>query len=136
MLFVRINKGEVLAAPNTNRNKEILDCYFGKPNQQNPHVAEGQNINKALGMMAFEFFRIDISQLRLTNDEELVGHVLVLEQLSDQVGALDRLLDKHPAFMDGWTKRKKKLFHQRMNTLRSIALYYQTRKTIICDAAS
>lgn len=31
-----------MAAPNTNRNKEILDCYFGKPNQQNPHVAEGQ----------------------------------------------------------------------------------------------
>ena len=114
------------------KNRELVDLYLGKSLKKGPGGFEGRDVQKALDTMAAKLFSIDVRDLRLDNDEAMVENAPVLERLSGQVAAFDRMAGKH-GFFDTLDEEKKQMMTERLNALRAIAAYYNARKDVITD---
>jgi len=113
-------------------NFELATLYLGKSVKMQGDALEGQDVLKALDLMAEQLFLVDVESLRLDNDTELVKNAGKLEKITAQVSAFDRLMKKHGYFKTLKPENQERL-SDRLNALRSIAAYYQVRKEIITD---
>jgi hypothetical protein len=117
---------------NDSANFELAALYLGKSVKMQGEGLEGQDVLKALDLMAQQLFLVDVESLKLNNDTELVKNAEKLEKISAQVSAFDRLMKKH-GYLNTMKPENQERLNVRLNALRSVAAYYQVRKEIITD---
>lgn len=115
---------------NKEYNLTLLRKYIGNNENKGPGGREGQDIQVALDMMAQTMFAIDISSISFKTDADMVRNASVLESISNRVAAFDRMAEKHH-YMDNIEGSVKDMLEERLQSLRSIAAYYNIRKEII-----
>ncbi|MCR4656123.1 MAG: hypothetical protein K5770_07850 [Lachnospiraceae bacterium] len=111
-------------------NLRLIERYLGKSKKQGPGGFEGQDIMTAMDSMMEQLFSIDISVLNLENDTEMVKNAAVLEKIASQTAAFERMVEKHNYF-GSLDQVSKDTISLQLDSLRSIAAYYNTRKEII-----
>ena len=113
-------------------NMALLNEYYGKSNKKGPGGREGQDVQKALDRMVRQLFSVNLNELHFENDTEMVKNAAVLERLSRQVAAFDRLSEKNN-YGASLNDDERNMLNERLEKLRSIAAYYNVRKEIIMD---
>ncbi len=113
-------------------NFELAALYLGKSVKMQGLALEGQDVFKALDLMAEQLFLFDVGSLDLSDDTALVKNAAKLESLSAKVAAFDRLMKKH-GYIDTLKPENQERLSERLNSLRSIAAYYELRKEIITN---
>lgn len=113
-------------------NFELAALYLGKSVKMQGVALEGQDVFKALDLMAEQLFLFDVGSLDLSDDTALVKNAAKLESLSAKVAAFDRLMKKH-GYIDTLKPENQERLSERLNSLRSIAAYYELRKEIITN---
>ena len=111
-------------------NLTLLRKYIGNNENKGPGGREGQDIQAALDIMAQSLFTIDINSISFQTDADMIRNASVLESLSNRVAAFDRMATKHH-YMDNIEGNVKDMLEERLQSLRSIAAYYNIRKEII-----
>ena len=113
-------------------NFELAALYLGKSVKMQGLALEGQDVFKALDLMAEQLFLFDVGSLDISDDTALVKNAAKLESLSAKVAAFDRLMKKH-GYIDTLKPENQERLSERLNSLRSIAAYYELRKEIITN---
>ena len=111
-------------------NLNLLRKYFGNNENPGPGGREGQDVQVALDMMAQSMFEIPISGLNFETDADMVKNASALEMISNRIAAFDRMAKKHN-YMSGLQGNVKDILEERLESLRSIAAYYNVRKELI-----
>ena len=114
------------------KNIALVNLYLGKKVKEVGGVPEGQNIMLALDNMAAQLFSIDIRTLKLNNDKDMIENAPTLEKISGQIAAFERMAKKHD-YLSSLDKNESAKLNDRLESLRSIAAYYNVRKEIISD---
>ena len=114
------------------KNRELINLYLGKSVRVQGEALEGQDVRLALDTMAASLFSIDISTLDFTDDKSLVQNASILEKISSQVAAFDRMSEKHH-YAESLNEEDVKRLNERLDALRSISAYYSNRKEIITN---
>ena len=114
------------------KNKELLDDFLGVYNQETGEI-ENQNRTRFYDKITAFMFGFDVSDVNFENDTEMVKHAGKLENLVNCVGAYDRLMKDSDAYFEGMEPKLKKAINDRIDYLRSVAAYYQSRKELLSD---
>ena len=151
-----------MASDDVNKNKELLGMYCGtsasqaymlkveKDGEVVETAYENQDRTKALDLMTSMLMDLDVSKISFENDEEMVKNADLLEKVAGMVAAYDRLCAAYPDYLKNLEKpdysgiedRAKlpkyqaafKSVNERLEMLRSVAIYYVARKELITDA--
>ena len=124
--------GAELGGEIKDKNKELLDDFLGVYNEQTGEI-ENQNKTSFYDKITSYMFAIDVSDVNFENDTEMVKHAGKLENLVNCVGAYDRLMKDSGAYFEGMEPKLKKAINERIDYLRSVAAYYQSRKELLSD---
>ena len=114
-------------------NRSLLNLYLGKDRSKEGEGGfAGQDIQTALDKMLRQIFTTDLTQFNFESDSAMMKNSAALEHLLGQIGAFDRMAEKHDYFntLDDETKHR---VNDRLGALRSIANYYQIRKQILTN---
>lgn len=123
---------DAYAETNEQKNKELLDNYLGTYNEETGEI-ENKNRNKALDAITEMMFSIDVSNINFENDTEMIKDASKLENLVNCVGAYDRIMNSNNAYFETMEVGLRKSIQDRMDYLRSVAAYYQSRKDLLSD---
>ncbi len=114
-------------------NKALIDLYLGKDQSREGEGGyEGQDVQMALDKMLRLIFTTDLTGLNFENDAAMMKSAAVLERLSNQIGAFDRMAEKHD-YLKTLDEDTRKRVNGKLFSLRSIANYYNVRKQIMTN---
>ena len=115
-------------------NKALLDLYLGKDQRKEGEGGfEGQDVQTALDKMLRQIFTTDLTEFNFESDSSMMKCSASLERLSNQLGAFDRMAEKHDYYstLDEGTRQR---VNSKLDSLRSIANYYNIRKEILSNS--
>ncbi len=114
-------------------NKALLDLYLGKDQRKEGEGGfEGQDVQTALDKMLRLIFTTNLTEFNFESDSAMMKSASSLERLSNQLGAFDRMAEKHGyyATLDDETRQR---VNDKLGSLRSIANYYNVRKELLTN---
>ncbi|MCR5626782.1 MAG: hypothetical protein K6F99_05645 [Lachnospiraceae bacterium] len=109
----------------------LATLFLGKNKKKGADTYEGRDTQQALNLMVTQILSVDVSKLRLDNDDEIAAHAGSLEELSKRMAAFDQLAEKYN-YMDS-IRDMKDTVSARLNSLRYIVNYYELKKEIMTD---
>ena len=111
------------------RNKEIAKLFF-----QATGTEEEKKASRCLALteMARTLLTVDISKLHMESEQEIANHATVLEQLTGQISAFDRLAAENN-FFNTLNADARKTLNRKLKSLRAISAYYVAEKELIKD---
>nr|MCR5625828.1 hypothetical protein [Lachnospiraceae bacterium] len=112
-------------------DQRLAEEFLGKNEKYGPDKYEGRDVSKAMDRMVIQLLDVDVSKLRLDNDEEIANNSEKLELISRRMAAFDRL-NKEYGYLNNIGDMGT-VVTERLNALRYIANYYELKKDIMND---
>nr|MCR5626244.1 hypothetical protein [Lachnospiraceae bacterium] len=112
-------------------DQRLAEEFLGKNEKYGPDKYEGRDVSKAMDRMVIQLLDVDVSKLRLDNDEEIAKNSEKLELVSRRMAAFDRL-NKEYGYLNSIGDMGA-LVTERLNALRYIANYYELKKDVMND---
>ena len=114
------------------QNKVLANLFLAEKTDDGKRKTNANHARLALVKISGMLLSINTEGLKFDTDHDIAANAHILEKITNQVAAFDRLSEKYN-FLESLEADRKEILTEKLTKLRSIAAYYTVRKSIMTN---